>query len=156
MARFNLKVTGSDKVLRMFQQAPEVMTKEASKIIYETAVEIENRAKARVAVDTGALRQSIRATKLSDGSAMVKAGLPNVSNAKGHRINYAAYVEFGTGQGYRTPSYKNLDNAELDTYASEFIGLGIRRVDRLPGPYLFNSASELIGKMVNRIKNIKI
>lgn len=155
MARFTVKVNGLDSIKKKFQQAPDTMTIQAANIIYETAKEIENRAKARVAVDTGALRSSIRATKLSDGSSMIKAGLPNVSNSKGHLINYAAYVEFGTG---REPSfsYKRIDNASLLAYAGTFKKSGINKVVRTPGPYLFNSADELIGKMVEKIKKIKI
>ena len=155
MARFTVKVNGLDSIKKKFQQAPDTMTIQAANIIYETAKEIENRAKARVAVDTGALRSSIRATKLSDGSSMIKAGLPNVSNSKGHLINYAAYVEFGTG---REPnlSYKRLDNKSLLAYAGTFKKAGLRKVVRTPGPYLFNSADELIGKMVEKIKKIKI
>lgn len=155
MARFEMKVYGLDAIKRKFAQAPEIMTKEAANIIYETAVEIENRAKSRVAVDTGALRSSIRATKLSNGTSMIKAGLSNTSNAKGHLINYAAFVEFGTGKEPVT-SYKRLDNAALKVYAGEFQGKGLRQVLRTPGPYLFNSADELFPKMVERIKKIKI
>lgn len=155
MARFEMKVFGKDKIQKMFAEAPAKMTKEAANIIYETAVEIENKAKSRVAVDTGALRSSIRASKLSNGTSMVKAGLSNVSNIKGHLINYAAFVEFGTG---KEPvfSYKRLDNAALQVYAGEFKGRGLREVLRTPGPYLFNSADELLGKMVERIKKIRI
>lgn len=155
MARFNVKVNGLDSIKKKFQQAPQTMTVQSANIIYETAKEIENRAKARVAVDTGALRTSIRATKLSNGSSMIKAGLPNISNSKGHLINYAAYVEFGTG---REPSfsYKRLDNSSLLAYAGTFKKSSINKVVRTPGPYLFNSADELIGKMVEKIKKIKI
>lgn len=155
MAKFEIKVFGKDKITKMFAQAPQEMARQAANIIYETAVEIENKAKSRVAVDTGALRSSIRALKLSNGTSMVKAGLSNVSNSKGHLINYAAYVEFGTG---KKPvfSYKRLDTGALEVYAGEFKGRGLRDVQRSPGPYLFNSADELIGKMVERIKKIKI
>lgn len=155
MAKFQIKVNGLDSIKKKFAAAPQIMTKEAANIIYQTAVEIENKAKNRVAVDTGALRTSIRASKLSNGSSMVKAGLSNTSNSKGHLINYAAYVEFGTGQKPNF-SYKRLDNSALTIYAGEFKGKGLRQVQRTPGPYLFNSADELLGKMVERIKKIKI
>lgn len=155
MARFQVNVHGKDAILRKFRQAPEIMTKEASKIIYETAVEIENKAKNRVKVDTGALRSTIRATKLSNGSSMVKAGLSNVSNGKGHLINYASFVEFGTGTKPNT-AYKMLNNTGIATYAEQFRGLGKRKQIRDANPYLFNSTNELIGKMVNRIKKINI
>lgn len=155
MAKFQLNVYGKDAILNKFKQAPQIMTKEAAKIIYETAVEIENKAKNRVPVDTSALRSSIRATKLSDGSSMIKAGLSNVSNSKGHLINYAAFVEFGTGRKPNT-AYKMLDNAAITKYAEEFKGIGKRKVVRDADPYLFNSTDELLAKMVNRIKKIKI
>jgi hypothetical protein len=155
MARFQVNISGKDAILNKFKQAPLIMTKEASKIIYETAVEIENKAKNRVAVDTGALRSSIRATKLSNGSSMIKAGLSNVSNGKGHLINYAAFVEFGTGRKPNT-AYKILNNASMATYAEEFKGNGKRKQVRTADPYLFNSTDELLGKMVNRIKKINI
>lgn len=155
MARFEIKVFGREKLQKMFAEAPQKMAKQAADIIYDTAVEIENKAKNRVKVDTSALRSSIRATKLSNGSAMVKAGLSNVSNAKGHLINYAAFVEFGTGREPRA-SYKILDNSAITIYAGEFKGKGLRRVVREPSPYLFNSADELMGKMINKIKKIRI
>jgi hypothetical protein len=155
MARFQINVHGKDAIINKFKQAPEIMTKQSSQIIYETAVEIENKAKNRVAVDTGALRSTIRATKLSNGSSMIKAGLSNVKNGKGHLINYAAFVEFGTGRKPNT-AYKTLSNTGIAIYAEDFMGKGKRDVKRSPGPYLFNSTDELIGKMVNRIKKIKI
>lgn len=155
MAKFKITVKGSDAIQNRFKKAADIMTKESANIIYETAVEIENKAKNRVAVDTSALRTSIRATKLSNGVSMIKAGASNVSNAKGHLVNYAAFVEFGTG---REPalSYKTLDNKALTLYAGEFMGRGLRFKQRNPKPYLFNSTDELIPKMVNRIKKIKI
>ncbi len=155
MARFRMTVTGSDAIIKKFKLAPQVMALESSKIIYETAVEIENKAKTRVAVDTGALRSSIRATKLTDGSSMIKAGLSNVSNSKGRLINYASFIEFGTG---RKPNlaYKNLNNTQLLSYAAEFKRMGIKKIVKQARPYLFNSTDELIGKMVNRIKKIRI
>lgn len=155
MARFEMKVYGLDSIKKKFATAPQIMTKEAANIIYETAVEIENKAKNRVKVDTGALRSSIRATKLSNGSSMIKAGLSNVSNSKGHLINYAAFVEFGTGNKPNT-AYKMLDNAAITKYAEDFKGIGKRKQVRAADAYLFNSTNELIGKMVNRIKKIKI
>ena len=155
MAKFKINVSGFEYVKKKLDSAPQVLFKEASNIIYETAVEIENKAKNRVKVDTSALRTSIRASKLSNGSSVIKAGLSNVSNSKGHLINYAAFVEFGTGKKPNT-AYKMLSNTGIATYAEDFKGLGKRKQNTEPKPYLFNSTDELIGKMVNRIKNINI
>ena len=155
MARFKVEILGLEYVKKKLDQAPAILFKKASDIIYETAVEIEKKAQNRVPVDTDALRTSIRSSKLSNGSSMIKAGLSNVSNSKGHLINYAAFVEFGTG---RKPNlaYKILDNSALTVYADTFKGMGIRKSQKAAKPYLFNSTDELLGKMVERIKNISI
>lgn len=155
MAKFKVKIIGLDFVKKKLDQSPAILFKQASDIIYETAVEIEKKAQNKVAVDTGALRSSIRASKLSSGSSIIKAGLSNVSNSKGHLINYAPYVEFGTG---RKPnlSYKILDNSAITIYAGTFKGTGRRKSQKAAKPYLFNTTDELLGKMVERIKNIKI
>jgi HK97 gp10 family phage protein len=155
MARFKMNVIGLQYVKSKLDNAPSVLFKKASDVIYETAVEIENKAKNRVAVDTDALRSSIRASKLSKGSSIIKAGLSNVSNSKGHLVNYAAFVEFGTGKKPNL-AYKYFNNSALTVYAGDFKGKGLRKVKRAAGPYLFNSADELMGKMIEGIKNIKI
>ena len=155
MAKFKIDVSGFEYVKKKLDEAPKILFKQASGIIYETAVEIENKAKNRVAVDTSALRSSIRASKLSNGSSVIKAGLSNVSNSKGHLINYAAFVEFGTGRKPNT-AYKILNNTAIATYAEEFKGMGKRKQLITAQPYLFNSTDELLAKMVNRIKKIKI
>jgi hypothetical protein len=155
MARFKFNVSGFEYVKKKLDNAPQILMKEASSIIYETAVEIENKAKNKVPVDTEALRSSIRATRLPNGSSVIKAGLSNVSNSKGHLINYAAFVEFGTGQKPNT-AYKFLSNTGIATYAETFMGKGIRNQRTTPKPYLFNTTDELLGKMVDRIKKIKI
>jgi HK97 gp10 family phage protein len=155
MAKFKIEILGLEFVKKKLDQAPSILFKKASDIIYETAIEIEKKAQNRVPVDTGALRTSIRSSKLSNGSSMVKAGLSNVTNSKGHLINYAPFVEFGTGQKPNT-AYKFLSNTGIATYAESFMGRGKRKQVRNPDAYLFNSTDELIGKMVDRIKNIKI
>lgn len=154
MARFDIKIYGVDAIMKKIESAPEKFAKESSKIIYETAREVEMMAKARVPQDTGALMQTIRASRLSTGGAIVKAGLPNVSNGKGHLINYAAYVEWGTGR--QPATYPNLNNNLLISYAATFKGNGARMTNLPAKPYMYNSASETLGKMVNRIKKIKI
>ena len=155
MARFKIEILGLEFVKKKLDQAPSILFKKASDIIYETAIEIEKKAQNRVPVDTGALRTSIRSSKLSNGSSMVKAGLSNVTNSKGHLINYAAFVEFGTGKKPNL-AYKILDNSALTVYAGTFKGMGLRKSQRAPDAYLFNSTDELLCKMVQRIKNISI
>ena len=155
MTKFKIEILNLEFVLKKLDQAPAILFKQASEIIYETAVEIENKAQNRVSVDTGALRTSIRASKLSNGSSIIKAGLSNSSNSKGHLINYAAFVEFGTGKKPNL-GYKIVDNSTLTMYADTFKGKGVKKSQKIAKPYLFNSTDELLGKMLQRIKNIKI
>jgi phage gpG-like protein len=99
-------------------------------------------AKERVPKDNNDLMKSIKAQRQGD-QAVVEAGM-----------NYAPYVEFGTGQG--------VDLSELDelgipeSYAEKFRG---KKEVNLPArPYLYNSARqalhEMLSNMNRKIKNI--
>jgi len=156
MAKFKINVEGFECVKRKLDEAPQILFQEASSIIYETAVEIENKAKSRVKVDTSALRSSIRATKLSNGSSMIKAGLSNVSNSKGHLINYAAFVEFGTGRGFGIPPYKFSTKKPLGNFASQFRGSGLRNYNMPNRPFFFKTFDEKYATLLKTLKSYKV
>ena len=143
---FTAKITGVDAILRKIQQAPEKVATESIKIINESAKEISNSAKAKVPVKTGILKGSIGFTPYQEGQ-----GASVYASA-----HYAPYVEFGTGDSFQIPVYPNVNMNDLEEYAASFK----RRKRALLGvphrPFLFNSYSEVLGKMVNRIKKIKI
>ena len=77
-------------------------------------------AKNMVSVDTGRLRSSISLKKDQFLSYYLVA-----------QTNYAAYVEFGTGNGF-VPA----ENADWNKLASQFKGAGIKQVNLLPRPYM--------------------
>jgi HK97 gp10 family phage protein len=143
---FTAKITGVYAILRKIQQAPEKVATESIKIINESAKEISNSAKAKVPVKTGILKGSIGYTPYQEGQ-----GASVYASA-----HYAPYVEFGTGDSFQIPVYPNVNMNDLEEYAASFK----RRKRALLGvphrPFLFNSYSEVLGKMVNRIKKIKI
>lgn len=77
-------------------------------------------AKNLVAVDTGRLRNSISLKKDQFLSYYLVA-----------QTNYAAYVEFGTGNGFIQP-----ENKEWGLLASQFKGKGIKQVNLPARPYM--------------------
>lgn len=77
-------------------------------------------AKNMVAVDTGRLRNSISLKKDQFLSYYLVA-----------QTNYAAYVEFGTGNGFIPP-----ENKEWSALASKYKGRGIKQVNLPARPYM--------------------
>ena len=143
---FTAKITGVAAILKKIQQAPQKVATESIKIINESAQEISNSAKTKVPVKTGFLKGSIGFSPYQQGQ-----GASVYASA-----HYAPYVEFGTGDyGFGIPVYPNVNMGDLEAYALTFkrnkktIGMPYR-------PYMFNSYSEVLGKMVNKIKKIRI
>ena len=101
-------------------------------------------AKERVPRDTTDLKKSISGRREGD-QAVVEA-----------KMNYAPYVEFGTG---RTVDLSELDELGIpQSYAAQFKGKGIKKVNLPARPYLYNSARqalhEMLSNMNRKIKNI--
>jgi hypothetical protein len=142
---FTAKIIGVDAILRKVQQAPEKLATESIKIINESVKEVSNSAKTKVPVKTGFLKGSIGFSPYQQGQ-----GASVYASA-----HYAPYVEFGTGEEYGIPVYPNVNMSDLEAYAFTFkrkkqvIGMPYR-------PYMFNSYSEVLGKMINKIKKIRI
>jgi len=145
MATFTAKIIGVDAIIKKINNAPKKVAEESTNIINDSVKEIANAAKAKVPVKTSLLKNSIGFSLYTKG-----VGASVYANTR-----YAAYVEFGTGQKFGIPVYSNINMADLESYALTFkknkkvIGVPYR-------PYMFNSYSEVLGKMVNKIKKIRI
>jgi HK97 gp10 family phage protein len=146
MSSFDVSIDGGNALVKKLQKATETIQMETVKIINESVKEISNAAKSKVPVKTGFLKGTIGHTNYQEG-----VGATVFANAR-----YAAYVEFGTGDmGFGIPVYPNVNMNELEAYALTFkknkklIGMPYR-------PFMFNSYSEVLGKMVNKIKKIRI
>jgi HK97 gp10 family phage protein len=146
MATFNVKITGVDAIIRKINNAPKKVAEESTKIINDSVKEISNAAKARVPVRTSLLKNSIGYSLYSEG-----VGASVFADTK-----YAAYVEFGTGSSYGIPPYKNINKSKLEAYALTFKVRKKELIGRPYKPYMFNSYSEVLSKMVNKIKKIRI
>lgn len=106
----------SQKITRMAAKTPDELTK----ALNMGALAVSSTAKSTVPVDTGALRNSIHATPA------VKKGNDVVATV-GTSIEYAPYVEFGTGVLGEATN----DNPEVKvSYASDWAG-------QIAQPFLF-------------------
>ena len=151
MATFRVQVQGLKDLRSRFKQAPQTIENQVKKIIDESVIEMQNRAKNHVPIKTGALKSSIthRPFNYKTG-ALLMAG--NNSNVK-----YAPYVEFGTGKLFQIPAYPNVNLTDLEAYAFTFKKTNPRKEVNLPHrPYMFMAYYEVYSSMIKRIKGIKI
>jgi hypothetical protein len=108
-----VKVSGINILLQDLDQYSEKVQAGIYKEVRDWAERTESDAKRDVAYDTGALQSTIRSVVSNNGLTwIVKAG-----GIKG--VNYAPYIEFGTGTGV---DQSFLQEYGLVKYASDFIG----------------------------------
>lgn len=136
---------------KRLKEAPHVITQQIQKIINESVIAIERNAEARAPLGkTGKLKGSIYSTPYT----------MNAGAKVGSSVFYSPFVEFGTGPGpgdaFQIPVYRNLSMNKLEAYAQTFKRSNGNLVNLPHRPFLFNSASEELYKMVNKIKKIKI
>ena len=137
-----LKVQVNDtyfnKALNKLKDLQNDFTEEVDIELAAASVDIERIAKQNAPVDTGRLRASISANKLSLLRHEVRVA-----------TNYAAYVEFGTGQKYKTYEAK-LTN-EWKNIAADFFktGKGTTR----PQPYLYPAVKVVLKDFKKRFKD---
>ena len=149
---FTINKTASvTNLSKRLKEAPHVITQQIQKIINESVQAIERNAEARAPLGkTGKLKGSIYSTPYN----------MNAGAKVGSSVFYSPFVEFGTGPGpgnsFQIPVYRNLSMNQLEGYAQTFKRNNGNVVNLPHRPFLFNSASEELYKMVNKIKKIKI
>lgn len=98
---------------------------------------------------TNNLANSIVAIPYNGSFVEIKAG-NNV-------VNYAAYVEFGTGSGVGVPTYKyGLSSINIAPYASIFKGANGKNSNMKFRPYLFPAFVEQYSKALRKINSFKL
>ena len=140
-----------DRLSNRLKVATDVIKKQVADIISTSVLSIENNARARAPLGkTYGLKGSIYSTPYN----------ANVGATVGARVFYSPFVEFGTGPGpgnsFQIPVYRNLNMNSLEAYAQTFKRNNGNVVNLPHRPFLFNSASEELYKMVSKIKKIKI
>ena len=159
MASFKVNIYGVNQIIKRFEAAPQSMYNQSKAIIDDTINEIATKAYQKAShlpvinpnskyKRTNNLANSIRQKKYTaNQGASVSAGNTNVK--------YAAFVEFGTGQGFGIPVYSNVNMSNLESYASIF--KRGNKLSRMPyRPYMFDSYSEVFSDMLKKMKSIKI
>ena len=140
-----VKVTGTNLVLQGLDQYSKDVQKLVADEVRDWAERTESKAKQDVPVDTGDLKNSIRAVanpqKLSWA---VKVGGTN-------NVVYAPFIEFGTGS-FVSQSF--LQEFGLVQYASQFKGAGIKEVNLPMRSFLFKNARTEFEKTFQNIKRL--
>lgn len=135
--KIDVKISGNQAILRRLQDLPERAKELVSDEVEATTMDIHRDAVARVPVDTGRLKGSLTPVVLKQGE--------KVTGEVGTNVDYAPYVEFGTGGKVNIPQ-------GLESYAARFKGKGERQVNLPARPYLFNSGFDNINKMMERLR----
>lgn len=130
------------KALNDIQKKAE---KEVSTLIAKTAFEAADKAVSNLvtnqSVDTGHLKNSIRAERVNKNTMAVRAS-----------ADYAAYIEFGTG---REVSLRWLRKLQIpESYARQFKGKGIKEVNIYPKPYFFPAIRYAFNNLDQRLNDL--
>lgn len=130
------KIHGLDSLQKKLAALPGQVKQAVIEDIQDAADTIEIKAINRVPVDFGVLKQSI-------GNEPKNGGLNYIVFVS---AEYAPYVEFGTGTEIEVPS-------ELNGYAKQFIGAGVRKVNITAQPFFFPVYFEERTKLIKTLKN---
>lgn len=133
-----LLVKGNQVVIKGLEKYGEQVLADVTDELITWALKTSTEAKRDVPVDTSALKNSID----FDGD-----GLNWTVSAGGGSVDYAPYVEFGTGALVNVPT-------GLENYAIQFKGKGIKQVNLPARTYLFANARKNFEEAVKNIKNI--
>lgn len=135
--KIDVKISGNQAILNRLRGLSSQAISVVADEVEATTMDIHRDAVARVPVDTGRLKGSLTPVVLKQGE--------KVTGEVGTNVQYAPYVEFGTGGKVNIPQ-------GLETYAARFKGKGERQVNLPARPYLFNSGFDNINKMMERLR----
>jgi len=135
----NIKIDQSDlsKLKKKLDNLRAFESQKLSNELGKTALDISRMAKQTAPVDSGTLKQSIKAERKGK-TVEVIAG-----------ANYAPYVEFGTGGSVDLNDMTQLGIPA--SYAAQFKGKGIRDVNLPARPIFFSSGRIGFKNLLNRL-----
>jgi len=134
-----IKINGLRETLAKLKDEGDGVKKQVDFAIGVNVEAMASEAKNRVKVNTGRLKNSISASKLKDFTYELVA-----------QVNYAAYVEFGTGN-----LFVQLPEAYWNDLAEQFKARPRKRLVNLPPrPYLRPSVNRITPIMLQDIEQI--
>ena len=131
------KVRGLSGILRNMQIYSKQLRSDLTLEVFKATTSIEGKAKNRVPVDTGKLKQSIY-HKMDYQKSIGKVGATE---------DYAPYIEFGTGGNVAIPN-------GFSELAGQFKGKGKRKINRSPKPFLIPAFLEETQNLKEEIKRV--
>jgi HK97 gp10 family phage protein len=137
--QISFKIEGLDALIKRLGKLPPKIAKEVAMEVNASALAIQSKAKRDVKVDNGTLRNSIQLKEINQGNKIVYT--------VGSALKYAPYVEFGTGGEVNVP-------AGYETFAIQFKGKGIRKINLRARPYLIPAFESEIPILRKNIKNV--
>lgn len=142
-----MKVSGLYRVkLNLDLKSAEVV-RDVKAELEGTGRQIEYKAKqaAESSLDMGTLKQSIFYEPTNNGlGAKITANA--MSGDGDNRVNYAPFIEFGTGGLVNIPK-------GYEKTAAQFKGKGIRQINLPARPFLIPTTKSELRKMIIRLKN---
>ena len=117
---FFVEVLGEKTVLGKLDTMKVKVREEVKAVVNEAALNIQRKAKRRTPVDTGRLRASIHVKHFNNG----------LASEVGSDVEYAPYVEFGTGGFVEVPQ-------GAQDYANQFRGKHPANPGQHAQPYLY-------------------
>ena len=142
MIRLSIPPAELRKAVQQIEGRTNKYKANVAKALFNGALDIESGAKQKAPVDTGRLRSSIQS----------KIDHKDISAEVTANVDYAPYVEFGTGIYAR--DYLAGKPKEMTDHALEFYKTGQGR--RPAKPFLFPTYYEQRPKIIARVKKAKI
>jgi HK97 gp10 family phage protein len=139
MIRF--KIEGMKEAIRNIQDWELEKIRQSRLQIERSAINIERDAKNAAPVDMGVLRSSIQKSLTATDSGRI------LSAEVGTNVEYAPFVEFGTGSGVSVP-------AGQEEFAMQFKGKTGRKRNYPARPFLFPAWEKERPKFVNAMEDI--
>ena len=137
--QISFKIEGLDALVKRLGKLSPKIAKEVAMEVNASALAIQSKAKRDVVVDNGTLRNSIQLKEVNIGNKIVYT--------VGSALKYAPYVEFGTGGEVNVP-------AGYESFAIQFKGKGIRKINLRARPYLIPAFETEIPILRKNIKNV--
>jgi hypothetical protein len=139
-----MKVLNLSRVKLNLNLKSEEVVRHVKVEIEQTGRQIQYRAKQAVKVDQATLKQSIFYEPTNNGlGAKITANA--MSGDGDNRVNYAPFIEFGTGGLVNIPK-------GYEKTAAQFKGKGIRQINLPARPFLIPTTKSELRKMIKRLK----
>ena len=139
---FKFNLDGMETVLNNLSTYSNNVQQGVQEELSTTAYDIVTDAQQLAPVDLGNLQANIRVKQDGQYAKTITSG-----------ADYSAFVEFGTGGSVDIPVFaQGLD--DIESYAAQFKGAGIRQTNMRAQPFFFPSVQKNILNMVDRLKSL--